>query len=99
MVKGVASRRLLTVNLSEDLPLFFSPAAAVTTYAAAGISAAGASASAGFGGLAAMTARRAGTAPLLFTTPMTVNATSDMGAIWLGLSSRRCSPGPTPAGW
>src|SRR5207302_9960840 len=56
-----------------------SPAAAVTTYAAAGISSAGASAPAGFGGCAAMIALRAGTPPLLLRTPVTVNAISDMG--------------------
>jgi len=53
------------------------PAAAVTTYAAAE-----ASASAGFGGFAAMAALRAGTPPLLFKTPTTVNAISDMDATW-----------------
>jgi hypothetical protein len=51
----------------------------VTAYAAAAVSAAGASAPAGFGGCAAVIAHKAGTPPFLFTTPMTVNAISDMG--------------------
>src|SRR5438445_13560352 len=59
-----------------------------TTYAAARVSAAGASAPAGFGGCAAMIARKAGTPPVLFTMLMTVNAISDMGLTWWGLSSQ-----------
>jgi hypothetical protein len=69
----------LAVNLDQDSPPLFPTAAAVTTYSAAGVSAAGASAPAGLGGCAAMTARKAGTPQLLFTTPVIVNATSDMG--------------------
>ena len=54
------------------------PAAAVTTYAAARVYAAGTSAPAGFGGCTDMTARKAGTPPLLLKTLVTVNAISDM---------------------
>src|SRR5438309_2374578 len=50
MVKGVVSPRPLAPNLVEDSAPSFRPAAAVTPYAAAGVSAAGASAPAGFGG-------------------------------------------------
>ena len=77
MVKGLVSPRPLAPNLVEDSAPSFRPAAVVTTYAAAGVCAAGASAPAGFGGCAAMTARKAGTPPFLFTTPMSVNAISD----------------------
>jgi len=56
----------------------FSPAPAVTTYAAARVSPAGASAPAGLCGCAAVTARKASAPPFLFTTPTTVNAISDM---------------------
>jgi hypothetical protein len=79
----------LAVNLGEESPPLCSLAAAVTTYAAATVSAAGASASSDFGGCAAMTARNAGTPPFLFTTPVIVNATSDMGITSWGLSSQR----------
>jgi hypothetical protein len=78
MVKGVVLPRPPAVNLDEDSPPSFRPAPAVTTYAAARVSAAGASAPAGLCGCAAMTARKAGTPPFLFTTPTTVNAISDM---------------------
>jgi hypothetical protein len=44
MVKGVVSPRPLAPNLIEDSAPSFRHAAAVTTYAAAGVSAAGASA-------------------------------------------------------
>src|SRR2546427_3740480 len=40
------------------------------------------------GGCAAMTARKAGTPPLLFSTPVTVNAISDMAVTSWGLSSQ-----------
>ena len=72
--------RLHEPEISAKIHRFsFSPAATVTTYAAAGISVAGASVVAAFGGCGAMAARNAGTPPLLFTTPMTVNAIPDMG--------------------
>src|SRR5207245_11382151 len=92
---------VVTACLKEFLPLLhgpeisatihrfsFSPAATLTTYAAAGFSVAGASVVAAFGGCGAMAARRAGTPPLLFTTPMTVTATSDIGDTLCGLSSQ-----------
>jgi hypothetical protein len=69
MVKGVVSPRPLAPNLVEDSAPSFRPAATVTTYAAAGVSVVEASASTGFGGCAAMTARKAGTPPLLLRTP------------------------------
>src|SRR5215471_14370353 len=85
--KGVVSPRHPG---AESLTRFgaVQPATAVTTYAAAGTSAAGAEAPAGSGGCAAMTARKAGTPPLLFRTPVTVNAISDMSVTWWGLSSQ-----------
>jgi len=80
MVKGAVSPRPLAPNLVEDSAPSFRHAAAVTNYAADGVSAAGTSAPADFGGFTAIIARRAGIPPCLFTTPMTVNATSDISA-------------------
>jgi hypothetical protein len=68
MVKGAVSPRPLAPNLGEDSAPSFCHAAAVTTYAAAGVSAAGTSAPADFGGFAAIIARRTGIPPCFHDT-------------------------------